>query len=486
MNTPMRNHFTLIFERLGAVFVFLVTISYTFLRGASDEIPFTIPFWKDIFLKLTQADTFFSGLLPLALLALAITVLVLSFLSWRKTYFYIEGNHFVYEKRTIFKKTSKLPIYNLATVNLDRNIFERLIGTAKVKVDINSSATADNTDFTFVLTVKKAQQLRDELLEIRRSLRHDEDTPIVEESGEVLPENNGRTKVVSFTNKQAFKHMVLSLPVVQLAVTTAMMIYATVTDGTAKDAKGFITVLGVALVGYAFSFLMKTLRSMDFSVEMDEKCIYISSGVLQKRSYAFEKSRINAVKITQPFLGRIFGLYGMEIAVVGIGNDKKETPQLCLLSKKAELERVMKLCVPEYICTGKELKQHPAGLVMNLIKALLIAIVPCAWLWIKVHPIAAVAVAVALIVNGILGFTTKTVSYDDNIFTYARGILSKTTGVLKYSDMQTGKSKTNLLLRKKNVGVMVFSILSQSSMKVHTTGYIDLAHFDEICRRMEG
>ena len=57
-------------------------------------------------------------------------------------------------ENTINKKINTFGIKNIANINIEQNIFERIISTCKVKIDTDSRSTADETDIEIVHIIK--------------------------------------------------------------------------------------------------------------------------------------------------------------------------------------------------------------------------------------------------------------------------------------------------------------------------------------------
>ena len=70
---------------------------------------------------------------------------------WSKTYIYVLNHAIIIEKNTMKKEKETIGIKNISNVNLEQNLFERLLRTCKVKLDTNSLSTADSTDVQILL-----------------------------------------------------------------------------------------------------------------------------------------------------------------------------------------------------------------------------------------------------------------------------------------------------------------------------------------------
>ncbi len=196
-NAPTRNHISIIIERLGFIIALLAFNVISNVSNSPEKI-FSVEYWRSVWANAAGAGDFIAALSGFAFILICGVVLFISFLIWRKTFFYIDGADFVFEKRTIFKKNSRLAIVNISTVNIERNVFERLVGTAKVKLDLNSAKTSERTDFTFVLKAPLAQILQEELINKKQGLLDSGNTAAVNTNqfAQPLPANEQKQETV--------------------------------------------------------------------------------------------------------------------------------------------------------------------------------------------------------------------------------------------------------------------------------------------------
>jgi len=80
------------------------------------------------------------------IMGLLILILIYNIMVWAKTFIAIEENTIVIQRNTINSKENTFGIRNISNVNLEQNIFERIIGTYKIKIDTDSLSTANSTD----------------------------------------------------------------------------------------------------------------------------------------------------------------------------------------------------------------------------------------------------------------------------------------------------------------------------------------------------
>ncbi|MBQ8026743.1 MAG: PH domain-containing protein, partial [Clostridia bacterium] len=429
---PSRNHITIILEQIGAVGLVLLTGSFSMLFEIIGEFGRGMSF-SSLLRRIAVGETHLIVILVVVLSGIILSAWL--FFRWRKTFFYIQGEYLVVEKNTLMRRSSRLPLGSIATVNLERNLFERIVGTAKVKLDINSAATANRTDFTFVLSLEKAQAFEKELVKIKK------------ENVSEQPEQ-ARQSVSSFTVAKVLRDVVLGQPLAQivlLVITASSAVLSDFSLGYGTDISRMLPTAFI-LLSWLASMVMQFMSAYGFKMEKDEKSFYISSGLMKKRQYSFDRDKVNALFIRRPLFARAFGLYRAEVAVIGLGNDKHETPRICLLVKKAELDSILAECAPDFVCTSNSERSCKAGLAASMCFYLILGAV-AATAVISVNPLISAAILALSVVLGFLSYRSKTLAADENVFSYSCGIFSRNYGYFKYSSIQTAQLCTNTLMR---------------------------------------
>ncbi len=472
--SPTRNHFTIVFERAGAVIAFLLFLVFNDLKDVGWEI-FTIDYYRSLW-HMAVYEGKKSVLIGLAIFAGLLWYLYISVRYWKRTTFYIDGVDFVYERKTMFRASSRLPIQNIAVVNVERNIFERLIGTAKVKIDLNSSRTANSTDFKFVLRQQQALELKEKLMDIKQSLTGEEKTEQAEEPQEP------REQVAFFTVGEALRHKLLFLPVIQTLVTlTVLFVLPQLRLSGDYNMSRLWYLLIIAVIGWVGSIVKGTLNLGNYKVERDSRMIYISCGVLNQKHYMFEAEKINAVLIRKPLLARCFGMASIDLAVVGFGNERNETTHLSLVTDMRQIDSILRACVPEFTCSEAPRRCHALNIVWPILRAFLLGgatYLLLAQVYKDAYIFGLIVLVVSLI-GAILEFTACDFAKDDHIVRYTGGTFNKQTGIFKYGDVQSMEIRTNLFYRLFGIGRLRFAVLGASAVRRHKTGLFPIEGFEQ-------
>lgn len=156
-NIRFRNHISIVAERLGRV---LLLVFVAAISGLAQNVK-----------ALANSSGMDAKDAKVILLACGAVLLLLAIgaawqlIVWSKTYISIYDNTIVIERNTLNRKKDTIGIKNISNVNMERNLFEMLAGTSKIKLDTNSMSTANKTDVTIVLKKKDAQSLRQYLID---------------------------------------------------------------------------------------------------------------------------------------------------------------------------------------------------------------------------------------------------------------------------------------------------------------------------------
>lgn len=409
------------------------------------------------------------AIISLLLCAIAIVVIIISIISWKKISLYIEGPTLVYEKNTLNKQTITINLKDVSNVNVSRNIFEAITGTRKVKLDVNSTAA---TEAEITMCLKKNEA---ELFESLVS-RHEEKIgdSIIEDQAESVETVQEKVKVAGITEVLAhsfFSLKFFSMIAVSLLVGVMALFSAeedevlTIIDiGMGMGfMTGFISVIagGVAFVKQFFAYY-------GFVADRRENIINVSYGVFNKHNFKMPVDKISAVVITSSFIGRIFNRAYIQIKCIGVGDEETEKSIITLSLSKERLHKELLRLLPEFLpeemqdslmVSRNDMHKEPPrvkvlyivyGLIMS---AFILLIGVCAMSFVdKQFAIIVVAIVILFVIYTILFLVGKyhTSGYllCDNHIVLCNGVLSRTTTIVRYKTIETMVMSEGLLLKK--------------------------------------
>ncbi|MDR1629127.1 MAG: PH domain-containing protein [Oscillospiraceae bacterium] len=481
-DSPQRNHPSLIVERLFSVVGALLILLFS--RVGDAEIytgrVFTAAYWRELLALLLQGrvQVLFSGA---GVLLLLLVFVFFGVRTWKKTFFHVADGVLLVEKKTLMKKQSSLPVEHIATVNLESNFFEQLIGTSKVKLDLNSFATASATDFTFVLKKTHAEQFKAYILGLKQEHSGAQGAQPVQAQSELEP-------VIAFSFSKVIRHAALSITLTQiiLAVIVFLLPFVSVFFEEQQGQDSLLPFILFSIVIVFGKGLLSALRYARFSLQKDERRIYLDYGLLRKRSYSFTRDRINAVTVKQPFFARLFGLYYVEAAVLGLGNENNETSVLSLLVNKSELQSVLDACAPGFLCAAAVHRSPRAALVPLFLKAAFFAAVGGIALWLAFgfSPLLFGLWLVFCLGMAYLSFRTKSACYDEKVIHFSSGILNKKMVMLQYADVQKLEILQNRMFARLRLGRLRFHVLASLLSSTHITGYVAASHLEACAEKI--
>ena len=357
-----RNHISVVAEKVGAgTYALLAVLAGIFIQNAEELLDMSSSLLED-------RRTLFGLLICLGLLAVSI---VKTWWTWSRTWISVQDQAIVIEKRTVNGSENTIGIKNISNINLEQNLFEMLVGTCKVKMDTGSLSTANSTDVTIVLKKAKAEAFK---AEVESLLRGEKERTEESETGdkEAYDFRAGSQDII---RHGICSMSVLSIVAVVLGLMGAVVMAAEalgdgdVFDSLLRSAVSFLAAI-VIVLSAVWDIIKDFVRYLDFSVKRRKDRIYIRYGILKKVEYTIPVDMIQALKLRQTLIARIWGKYMAEIVNVGMGDDKGEKKSfLILYGSEQEVCEKLKLILPEFAAIAeREVKRQPRS-------------VWAAWLW---------------------------------------------------------------------------------------------------------
>lgn len=429
-------------------------------------------------------------------LAVTAVIFTIQFLRWKKTWITLEDNLVIIERNTLKRYKNTIAVENISAVNIERNIFERLVGTYKIKIDTGSMTTAAKTDVVIVFKEKDAVIFRKSVLEKMTEIkdrinydgefRHQEYEKRYAEavSPETHPdrlfdETAGGRKVFHSSKKDMMMHAIYTLPVISLIIAVSgaaagsWYIASFGFWAFIEDAFGsFIAVL-IMVISAVFNLVKRFISYYDFTVYRDGKDIHVRCGLIKIKSYTIPVDKITAVEIEQPLISRIFKRYNVKVITVGIGDEEGENSNITMSLTLDEIREQMVELIPEYgwasECDIK--KEERIGAEIRLIKSIKWHILSAITVFILIFVVelqlwAAILLplAVDLIINILYILSYKSAGYDirEEGLVLSEGLLIKTYTICTYKKMQILIMNYHPVAAKRNTGNGAIMLLNSA------------------------
>lgn len=372
----MRCHFSIIFEKTGSFLIFWLAIAVTWIDDISDAL----------LAGNTQTALYVCG----GLFLLLLLVMGYQFLVWRKTFIYIDGDTFVVERNTLNRQKSTFGIANIANINLEQNLFERIIGTYRLKLDTDSFSTASTTDVSIVLSSEKAKRLKNELLSLMKKDAASPDTETLKES-----EVSKELCVPYASFKEVLSHCFYNISTVLLFLALIIVVgfpllfhfgdvsfWDMISEGDTSFSGRFLAILFLVLT-YGYSLIKQLFSFYRFCCFRQGNDLIIRYGFFRKQDFTIPIDRINAIQILQPPLARLTGRIQARLICIGLGDSENEKPQLTLCMKKKEFYARLQELLPEFSTESVQtVHKLPKGSGMiHLLSCLLLLVCFSAAFW---------------------------------------------------------------------------------------------------------
>ena len=405
----MRCHFSSIFESLWQ---FWAVIAIT-LFNQTDTIIELVQDMKSSGIRQALAE---GGIWGLAvILALTGAVLLFQFLRWRKTWITLDGNLIIIERNTLNRIHNTIAVENLSAVNVERNLFERIVGTARIKMDTNSMTTADKTDVSLVFREDKAIAFRQAVISRMNQAKGAaaEENLAEDIRPDLVPESIAESgNVFSYGAWDMAKHSFYSMSIINLLIVVggiASSVWYRTSEyyepGVLLEHAGAVIPVLLVFLGAAWGLIKKYIVYYNFRVYRDGDDLHLRYGLLKLKSYTVPVDKISALQIKQPTLSRIFRKYQARIVTVGVGDESSELSNLTMAVSKEEMLHQLGVLIPEFMgesIMSDVIAEDRRGIAVRAVKSvkwilMLAAGSVAAGVWTDLPTLAAACCAVAMI-----------------------------------------------------------------------------------------
>lgn len=114
----------------------------------------------------------------------------------------------------------------------------------------------------------------------------------------------------------------------------------------------------VLLFGYLCAFAVSLLRHANFHVRRRKNLLEVRAGLLTKRSYRIAADKIGYLDIRRSLLTCLLGVYSIFLSTVGYGKFRDDVSALIPCVRKKQLERSLRLLLPEYRISPRKASPH--------------------------------------------------------------------------------------------------------------------------------
>jgi putative membrane protein len=285
-----------------------------FVRGWVALAAIGFFFGRDIFERSLQGrplfEDGFAGRVPWLVAAggTVLLVAVISFvLTWYFTKYQVSGGYVRVNTGFLFRQQRQARLDRVQAIDIVQPLLARIFGLAELKFEVADAG--ESAVRLAYLKIDEARQLRATILARAAGIGEDMENP-----GAPAPE--------------APEHPVLSVPPSRLVGSLLLsdQSFFVVVGGVASvvlsavtDNRAFYFYLIPAALGLAASYWNLFNKGYNFTAAISPDGIRLRYGLLDTQAQTLPPGRIQALKISQPPLWRLFGWYRIQVNVAGYG-----------------------------------------------------------------------------------------------------------------------------------------------------------------------
>lgn len=488
-----RNHFSIVFEKMGAFLWILILFAISSMDDLIGELA-------------TLKVSFIPVLIGIGIFLLVVGLIMgWQFWIWSKTWITLDESSISVEKNTFTSSKNTLGIKNISNVNVEQNLFEMFMGSSKVKINTNSFSTADSTDIKIVLKKKDAEKLKQELLQQMEILNGNEVNVSSEEHQEVKEYDVKASAKDIILNSIYSLNIIVKIISSVFSVAVVIGLIVSLTENAVGESEadkyldniltlGVIIALAVIipLALLAWSFLQSYFKLYGFSAKRDKDKIYIKYGLFKQLDYSVPVDKINAVIIHQTLIARIFRKYSIEMVNVGMGDDKEENTYLCLYGSKEKIMKSMETLLPEFVeaVSAKVEKQPKATWIITgihlLIELLIFSILGGVIVLMEAPMYVAIIgvsfIMVVSVIAQVFKYITTGINISDEYIGIRQGTFAVEYTITKIEKVQYLTINTNALTNKLGIVRGHINILAMMLKSIQILPYFKKEKVEDISR----
>lgn len=238
------------------------------------------------------------------LLAISIAQIVVGLVSWRYTRFVADEHEFRIESTFISHSSRKIAYDKIQAVDIAQPFAARLLGLAKLHIDAGSGQ-GENIEF---LTKTRAEELRDHLMlrahgTVAAQLPSAPDEPREEVADNVLVRARPLDLVLVAVLTPSF-----------LFLLAFMIIF--LIDVLLGGRLGAAWLVAAPLLGLVW---VRVVNQWNFTLSRTPRGLKVTRGLFNLATQSVPPHRVQGIRLTQSLLTRQFGLWKVQVTVLGVG-----------------------------------------------------------------------------------------------------------------------------------------------------------------------
>jgi len=422
-----------------------------------------------IFLSLTKLDD--GGIY--GIIAIIVLAIVSSLLKWITTGFLIDNNELLYYTGLINKKKLEIPLDKINTIDINKNIIDRLFNICTFKIDTGAMQEVGQ-EIKIKIPEKYANEIRNSINKVNNEKIDDTVEKSDIEKKSIISKTISFKEILIYSLSKskvfwAFGGIFLMIDFIEKL---EEMLDLSITNEIVNNIEveslisvGLLKAIGLGLLLFIIIYLFisimfmifEMVRLYNFTVAEYKNDIKIKYGLFTVKEYSIPRDKIYAVRLKQNLFQQLFKIFQIEVVTVGYGDEKNEQAILYPVADKKIINETLRYILPEFkIC--KDINKPPKEaisrfilkrnivLIILLIIPLLI-IIPNKFLLLKIFMSSS-----AIILNilfGYLNYRNTSLGVNNELLVASSGGIHKVTTLIKQEFLQSIEIEDNPFQRKK-------------------------------------
>ena len=390
----------------------------------------------------------------LVLAAVLITALLAGFffLDWRMKALYVYSDKLSYAKGVLNKNVITLKYEKIATADIYRPLFYRIIGLSRVKIDSNTVAATAVGKSEIVLTLSKnaAEQFKSDLMGFLQGSASDDigdgAVPAPADTPPIYWLQGGKVIVMSVLS--ILVGFFIAMPYL---AAFSLMFYKEINE-VIPYAAVILILIGILLVITVFSALGTALMYYKFTLCKTPKNLFISYGLLSTKNITVPLNKINGIKTSQNLFQRFANLYSISVLSAGYGDEQNELNSV--IAPSATLEQAQFLTNEIYGNMGEQkfdfVRPNGKAMLLYFLPAVFFTIVTIVLFCLSFNMIFGIIGAITVmftLLAGLLQYHNSCIGFSEKFYRIDKGGIFRKTVMLPRTRLQSTAMRSGPLQR---------------------------------------
>jgi len=406
---------------------------------------------------------------------LLIGQLILYWMILKRHMFSDQGDSFFIEKGLFFKRKVNIPYKNVHSVSLKRRFFDMIFGLTVLEIDTGTTTTLQS-EGRLILSKNYAHQLKNYL----EAKKHDPNLilPSPKDQDVVALDDTPQNtlKWYKLFKVGIFREGILLSVLLMLVFIVGIGSIAAILSEDIIFSEYFSTLIMIYLVSVFVAFIssgfIHVLIYYKYSYQITNTHVTYAYGLFYRYTFKIPIYRINAIRLNQPLLYRLFKLYQMNISVIGVGdfnpdnNKGAESKSILLMAGIDEVQTVLKAL--NHKCTDKVDEVVPNKfkrlnfIILPMTVLIVLNVLPYIFIYSMFEAIAFIIlpIQVLLLVLAFIGCYLKMIQQKVDIightYIFNKGAFTKRQIFVKKNKIQIASYRQNPILLLEDMGHIYF------------------------------